>query len=229
MKGGGPRRIAANAGRMPVQLRFHTGLTDAEYVTAQAWRLASMAGCPEHARGGCGFARHGTYERKTPAGPLIARWYCPQGHRTFSLLPDHLAARFGGTLAQIEQVVLAVECAPSVQAAADRLRPDAVTLPSAIRWVRRRLAPVRALLTTVVGLLPDSLSGCAATISALRERLACDHVLRELRQMAASHLQALAAPLGFRGHRIAAPSSAGGERKRRRQQPMGPDPPIGAR
>ena len=30
---------------------------------------------------------------KTPRGTRIARWYCPQSHTTFSLLPDCLAAR----------------------------------------------------------------------------------------------------------------------------------------
>jgi hypothetical protein len=24
-------------------------------------------------------ARHGTYERKKPAGTQVARWYCPEG------------------------------------------------------------------------------------------------------------------------------------------------------
>jgi hypothetical protein len=53
-----------------------------------------------HPRQQCGFVRHGTYARKTPAGTLIARWYCRLGHCTFSLLPDHLAARFPDTLNQ---------------------------------------------------------------------------------------------------------------------------------
>lgn len=176
--------------------------------------------CPLHAQGGCDFARHGVYERKTPPGTLIARWYCPQGHRTFSLLPDHLAARFPGTLSEIEQVVAAVEQAKSVEAAADCLRRDCVTLPSAIRWVRRRLRLVRALLIIVVGLLPQSLLGCAPTVSALRERLACAQVLQALRERASAHLQALARPLGFRH-----PSYAGGEHPSAVQQHMGPDPP----
>jgi hypothetical protein len=30
----------------------------------------------------------------------IARWYCPEGHRTFSLLPDFLAAKLPGSLCQ---------------------------------------------------------------------------------------------------------------------------------
>ena len=186
---------------MPVQLRFETGLTGAEYVTREAWREARLSNCPLHPRGGCGFAGHGTYERKRPAGTLIARWYCPQGHCTFSLLPDHLAARFPGTLAEIEQVAAAVEQASSLEAAADALRRDPVTLPSAVRWVRRRVAPVRALLTIVVGLLPQSLLGCVPTVAALRARLACPQVLMALRELAKAHLQALARPLGFRHRR----------------------------
>ena len=210
----------ADAGLMPVQLRFETGLTGADYVTREAWRDARLSRCPLHPRGGCGFARHGTYERKTPAGTLIARWYCPQGHRTFSLLPDHLAARFPGTLSEIEQVVVTVEQAKSVEAAADTLRSDPITLTSAVRWVRRRVAPVRALLTIVVGLFPQPLLGCAPTIAALRVRLACPQVLVALRECANAHLQALARPLGF-WH----PGYAGGEYQSGIQQRMGPDPP----
>jgi hypothetical protein len=205
---------------MPVQLRFQTGLTGADYVTGNAWREARLLRCPLHPRGGCRFTRQGTYERKTPAGTLIARWYCPQGHRTFSLLPDHLAARFPGTLSEIEQVVATVEQAKSVEAAADLLRRDAVTLPSAIRWVRRRLRLVRALLTIVVGLLPQWLLGCAPTISAVRSRWACPQVLVALRERASVHLQALGRPLGFRH-----PPSLAGEHASGLQQHMGPDPP----
>jgi hypothetical protein len=212
--------VDADAGLMPVQLRFETGPTGADYVTGKAWCVARLLRCPLHPRGGCGFARHGAYERKSPPGTLIARWYCPQGHRTFSLLPDHLAARFPGTLSEIEQVVATVERAKSVEAAADALRRDAVTLPSAIRWVRRRLRLVRALLTIVVGLLPQWLLGCSPTIGALRTRLACPQVLVALRERANAHLQALGRPLGFRH-----PPYPAGEHPSDLQQHMGPDPP----
>ncbi len=207
---------------MPVQLRFETGLTGAEYVTREAWREARLSHCPLHPRGGCGFARHGSYARKSPAGTRIARWYCPQGHRTFSLLPDHLAARFPGTLSEIERVVATVEQASSLERAADTLRSDPVSLPSAVRWVRRRVAAVRALLTIVVGLFPQSLLSCTPTIAALRARLACEQVLVSLRELAQVHLQALARPLGFQH-----PSYAGGEYHSGIQQRMGPDPPRG--
>lgn len=147
---------------MPVQLRLESGLSSTDYVTGEGWRLARLARCPLHPRGGCGFARHGSYARVSPAGTRIARWYCPTGHCTFSLLPDHLAARFPGTLSEIEHVVATVEQAKSLEAAADRLRSDDITLPSAVRWVRRRVAAVRSLLTIVVGLFPQWVAGLHA-------------------------------------------------------------------
>jgi hypothetical protein len=205
---------------MPAQRRYKSGLPGADYVPREAWREARLLCCPLHPRGGCGFARHGTYARKSPAGTLIARWYCPQGHRTFSLLPDHLAARFPGTLSEIERVVATVERTRSLEAAADALRSDPVTLTSAVRWVRRRVGPVRGLLTVLVGLLPQFFLGCAPTICVLREQLSCEQVLMCLRELAQAHLHALSRPLGF-----AHPPYAGGERKARLQQYMGPDPP----
>jgi hypothetical protein len=138
------------------------------------------------------------------------------------LLPDHLAARFPGTLSQIEQVVATVEQAPSLEAAADRLRGDDITLTSAVRWVRRRVAPVRRLLTTVVGLLPQWLQGCVPQISAVRSRLACDEALMLLRALAAVQLQSLARPLGF-----LPPQLLAGEHQPAVQHHMGPDPPAG--
>jgi hypothetical protein len=117
--------------------------------------------CPLHPRGGCGFASHGTYARKTPAGTRIARWYCREGHCTFSLLPDHLAARVPGTLAEIEQAALAAESAPSLEVCADALRPEPIGLPGALRWLRRRIDYVRAVLPPVVALRPPPFQGGA--------------------------------------------------------------------
>ena len=87
--------------------------------------------CPLHSGGGCGFARHGTYGRTSPPGTRIARWYCPEGHCTFSLLPDCLSARLPGTLAEVEAVVIAVEQARSLEAACEELRID-IDLPGAL-------------------------------------------------------------------------------------------------
>lgn len=205
-----------------MQLRFQSGHTSSDYVSLQGWRSARLARCPLHPKGGCGFARHGTYPRKDPPGTRIARWYCRQGHRTFSLLPDHLAARFPGTLAQIEEVVAVVEASASLEAAANALRPDDVSLATALRWIRRRLRLVRINLIAVVSLLPDLFVGTAPSIHALRRLLGAESALVSLRAISAVHLAALSRPLGLRP-----PQGAGGGRKTAHQQRKGPDPPGG--
>jgi len=179
----------------PVQLRDPSALTSESYVAQRAWQLASLARCPRHPSGGCGFARHGTYRRTTPAGMWITRYYCPTAHETFSLLPDCLASRFPGDLDDLERVVAQVDAAPSIEAAADVLRPDSV-LPSAVRWVRRRLTLVRATCLAVVTLLPDLFRG-DAHLGAVRAALGTDHALVLLRARAATLLAALPRPLGF--------------------------------
>lgn len=217
------RHGGTRAGRWPVQLRFATGLTSEQYVNRQAWRQATLPRCPLHPQGGCAFARHGSYARVRPAGTRIARWYCPQGHRTFSLLPDCFAARLCGSLCALEEVVVAVEQASSLEQAADRLRPD-IELPGAIRWTRRRVKPVQAALTTLKGLLPEHFTGCPPSVSALRERLSLDPVLPAVREIAAVYLAALSAPLGLRP-----PQRRGGEHPTPAQQQPGPDPPPSLR
>ena len=122
-----------------MQLRFHTGLTGEQYVSDQAWREARLDRCPNHPRDGCSFARDGTYERRTPAGTQVARWYCPESHTNFSLLPDFLAAWLPGTLKRLEEVVAHAEQTPSLMKAADQIRRDDVQLPGDMRWVRRRV------------------------------------------------------------------------------------------
>lgn len=181
-----------------MQLRDPSSLTSEAYVAQRAWQDATLARCPRHPTGGCGFARHGTYPRTTPAGMRIRRYYCPTAHETFSLLPDCLASRFPGDLGDLERVVAYVEAAPSIEAAADILRPD-IVLPSAVRWVRRRLTLVRATLLAVVTLLPDVFGG-DAHLGAVRTALATDHALVALRAHAVSLLSALPRPLGFAPH-----------------------------
>ncbi len=107
---------------------------------------ARLERCPNHPRGGCSLARHGTYGRKTTRGARIARWYCPESRTTFSLLPDCLAARLPGTLDALEEAAAAAERAPSLAAAADAIRRDAVELAGALRWVDRRVRLVRNAL-----------------------------------------------------------------------------------
>lgn len=214
-----PATEGTRAGRWPVQLRFATGLTSESYVSRQAWREASLPCCPLHPGGGCGWARHGTYVRVQPAGARVPRWYCRAGHRTFSLLPDCLAARLPGTLAEVERVVATVEQAKSLEAAADELRPD-IDLPGAVRWVRRRVKAIHGALTTLLGLLPERFLGCLPRVLSLRESLALAHPLPVLREIAAPFLPGLAPPLGLRP-----PPAGGGERRRSSQQQPGPDPP----
>ena len=179
----------------PVQLRHECPLSGEAYVARRAWRDASLATCPRHARGGCGLVRHGTYPRRTPTGMRIARYYCPTAHETFSLLPDCLASHFPGELAAVEAVVAAVEAARSVEAAADVLRPD-ITLPAAVRWIRRRLTPVRRALLAIVTLIPDLFTG-DARLAAVRRALATPSALVALRTHAAAYLPTLPTPLGF--------------------------------
>lgn len=203
-----------------MQLRFESGFTSEDYVTRQGWRSARLACCPAHPKGGCRFAGHGTYPRVDPPGTRVARWYCPSAHQSFSLLPDHLAARFPGTLSEVETVVATVEQAPTLAAAVEILRPDDVTLPSALRWIGRRVRAVRAALTVVLSLMPEFCLGCEPTIESFRLRLACEPVLVPLRGIALVHLPGLPRTLGFRP-----PDTAPGGRKSRFQQRMGPDPP----
>jgi hypothetical protein len=201
-----------------VQLRFACELTGTEYVSQQAWQQASLPCCPLHSNGGCGFARHGTYARAAPPGTRVARWYCRSGHRTFSLLPDCLAARLPGTLSEVEAVVCAVEQAPSLEAACRELRPD-IELPGVLRWVRRRVRAVHAALRALKGLWPERFA-CAPTLLAFAACLEVADVLPALRAVGAPFLHELPSPLGFRPRR-----RPGGGFGRRPQHRAGPDPP----
>ena len=208
------------AGRWPVQLRYATNVTGAEYVSRKLWREATLSCCPLHPGGGCGFARHGTYRRVSPPGTLITRWYCPEGRCTFSLLPDCLAARLSGTLAELEAVVRHVEQTGSLEAACADLRPD-IELPGVLRWVRWRVAAVHFSLIVLKGLLPECFRDCEPTLGAFSRCLGVDDVLVTVRRIAAAFLPRLPAPLGFVPRR-----RPGGGRDRARQHRTGTDPPA---
>lgn len=196
-KGVRPATIASGAGRdAGVQLRFETSLTSDEYVSQQAWSRASLERCPWHATGGCGLKGHGTYTRLDPPGAKIARFYCRKAQATVSLLPDCLAAKLPGSLAEIEQVIVTVEEAATVEAAADRQRPD-VEMPGRLRWVRRRLGQVYAGLLALRTLLPERFGECAPSVCAFRDCLGVEPVMPLLRAYGAEHLHALPPPLGF--------------------------------
>jgi len=203
-----------------MQLRFSTRLTSEEYVKQEAWQQAYLEHCPLHPNGECSMARHGTYGRVKPHGARVARWYCPESHRTFSLLPDCLASRLSGSLGEIEAVVIQVEQADSVATAAEQLRPD-IELPGVMRWIRRRVKGVKDSLAIIKELNPEHFADCQPTITAFSQHIKDNDVLSALRGIAASHLAILPPPLGFKPSPL-----IGGEHKLRYQQQMGPDPPI---
>lgn len=177
-----------------MQIPLRTQSSAESYVAKREWLAARLDRCPLHPSGGCSFARHGTYRRAAPLGMRIARWYCPQGHRTFSLLPDFLAARLPGLLASIDAAVASVPHMRSMEAAADALRRDDVSLPAAVRWLRRRVRAVQAALHAVSSLqlpMPGHLCGMPGEASPY-------WTLPELRHaLPPQILSELPAPLGF--------------------------------
>lgn len=202
-----------------MQIPLHTTSSPHDYVAKQEWREVRLERCPLHPHGGCAFARHGSYARTVPNAMRVARWYCPQGHQTFSLLPDFLAARMPGLLSVVEQAVATAEASTGLEAAADRLRRDAITLPCAVRWLRRRVRTVHEALKSVWDLIPELATGDSPTVLALRVCLGTDQVLLWLRRrLATSVLITIDAPVGLRAYSsvMRAPSDAP-------QQEMGPD------
>jgi len=202
-----------------MQIRFATDISAAEYVRQQAWKGAALDHCPIHSKGGCGFARHGTYSRQTPEGTKIARWYCPEGHSTFSLLPDCLSARLPGSLIDVETAINEVENAPSQEAAVSGFRID-VGLTGVLRWIRRRLFLIHTTLRLLTKLVP-ALKDCRPSISSFKAALGVEYVLPALRMSAGPYLYVLPPPVGF-GPRP--------QRKKGKKPPFqhktGTDPPL---
>lgn len=156
---------------------------------------------------------------------LVARYYCPTGHTTFSLLPDCLASRLSSTLAEVEQVVVIAEAAPSQEQAAVQLRPDLGT-QGGLRWLRRRSGPVRVALLALATLLPDALGTTGVpTLTAVQLALGgASPALVQLRELAGVQHRSLPPPLGL-GPRTKPRRS----RRNRFQHETGPDPPEGHR
>ena len=184
-----------------MQMSWKGPVADDRYVADRAWERAVLCACPLHLEGGCGLQRLGTYGRVSPAGTRVARWWCPVARKSISLLPSFLAARLSSTLDEVEAVVAAVEQAGGVTAALDTVHPaeaeDAIETQGALRSMRRRVRAVHAALLAILTLLPERLAGVAPTVAGLRAALSTDRVLVALRELAARHLPALPAPLGF--------------------------------
>ena len=203
-----------------MQVRLATPATSEVYVANKLWRFATLRHCPWHPAGGCGFSRHGSYQRVRPRGALIARWYCPLERRTVSALPDCLASHYSGTLADLQAMVLAVEQAPSRVAAAERLRTD-IELPGALRYLDRLYRAIHGALATVRGLEPERFAAVSPTLSGFAAVLGAGSVLTSLRTRVAHYLPQLPTPLGFNPHRRVLDTPV-----RCRQHRMGPDPPV---
>jgi len=178
----------------PVQLRFATDLTSEQYVKQQAWQSARLQECPLHRKGGRDLARHGAYVRA--GGFLVPRFYCRKGKTTFLLLPEFLAARMTGTLAEVEAVVVAAQEGPTQEAAAKKPRPD-IDPPGALRWMRRRTQPIAFACLAVATMYPQEFTP-PATLTEMRRQKQSTALLRDVRKLADSRLQSLPAPLGFR-------------------------------
>lgn len=216
----GALAVFTTASAVPVQMRLATALTSEQYISQQAWRGASLPGCPL-GHEPCRAVGHGSYGRKKPAGIRVARRRCKPCGVTIGLLPDFLASRVSGTLDELEQAAAVAERAPSQWKAAEQLRPHDGAFESAVKWVRFRIRIVAELLRCAVGLVPELL-GCEPTLGAMRDQLGLDGggVLRKLRGLCEPHLGSLAAPLGL----VPRPHAAD-KRKRCRPQSTGPDPP----
>ena len=136
-------------------------------------------------------------------------------HGPRNLQPPALSSRqsFPGELDASRTCGRARRAARSIETAADVLRPD-IVLPSAVRWVRRRLTPVRATLLAVVTLLPDSFGG--RPLGAVRAALARPSRHWSPCGRADALLPVLPRPLGFstvrlaRGPRLARPPTRDG-------------------
>ena len=87
--------------------------------------------------------------------------------------------------------------AASLEEAADRLRTDRVSLASALRWVRRRVLAVQALLTALCTLYPERFGGLEPRLETFSGALDSQAVLPCLRAIAEPRLGALPAPAGF--------------------------------
>ena len=114
---------------------------------------------------------------------------------SFSLLPDCVCSRLGGSLDEAERVIVMSE-AMGVEAAAQAIRVEEIELPGVLRWLGRRRRGVRAAVLALMTAMPGRL-GTVAEVGALRSVLGTERALVALREIGADHLHALAPPVGF--------------------------------
>jgi hypothetical protein len=134
-----------------------------------------------------------------PRGIRVARYLCGRARTTISLLPKFLCSRFPGELDEIEQALCEAEGARSVERVAGGLRPQS-TLRSGVRWLRRRLTPVRGAIRTIVAALMPELRNridARSVVRPLREHLGTRRALVQLREIAGPRLSELSYPIGL--------------------------------
>ena len=159
---------------------------------------------------------------RSRAGRGIARWYCPESHTTFkpSAGVSGRTASWGARRGRTAWWPHA-EQAPSLAAAGDTLRRDAVELPGAMRWVERRVRLVHHVLSIVVGLLPEQLARCTAEMGGGAYRASDrDRAQGAFAPWSPSNSRCCPHRWGFQPHRLSPRN-----RLRARQHKMGPDPP----
>jgi hypothetical protein len=146
----------------------------------------------------------------------VARWYCPAAQMTFSLLPDCLSSRLGGSLDDAEGAVVASESL-GVEAAAQALGVDEIELPGALRWLRRRRRGVRAAVLALVTAMPGRLGIAKCGRSACAGHRACA-------RGPARDWAITCTPC--RPDRLRPPCVLRAEGESRHQHETGPDPPA---
>ena len=119
-------------------------------------------------------------------------------------------------------MVAVAEQTTSLIKAADKLRPDAIELASAMRWVQRRVRSVHHALRHVVGLLPEQFARCSADVAAFRKRLATKRGVADVAQSDCGLAAGAAGAARFSSHH----GIGAGNRQSRRQQHLGPAPPA---
>ena len=176
-----------------MQIRYSVNVSASEYNKQKLCEKAELNQCPIHPEGGCGIRRHGTYARKWPIKLKIPCWYCRAAHTLISLLPDFLPSRLSGTLKQVEKVVLEAQKYPSLESAAENIRPN-IELPGAVRWLRRRIKYVTQILTRGAGILPQF---GFKNLKQLQKTFKIDFVLPYLREILETHLHKLPHIIGL--------------------------------
>ncbi len=168
-----------------------------------------------HPEGGCGLSRHGTCERYTPYGPaLIVRYYCREGRTTVSLLPDGIAARLTGTLADLAREVRTAELEGVEEAAQSGSPNPHIDRATRIARVKRRQELLYRSLGAIRGFLPDRFAGCLLQLVPMEVAVGGPFVLLLLlRCWCADSLSVLPPPIGFRPPEVRSPDPDGGHQQ----------------